>query len=41
MNRILENGNKIKMIPINYPTIGVDSKEDLILAEKILANDPY
>ena len=40
MNRILENGNKIKMIPINYPTIGVDSKEDLILAEKILANDP-
>ena len=34
--RFIENGKKIKMIPIDYPTIGIDTPNDLIEAKKYL-----
>ena len=39
MNRILENGGKIKMILTEEVTIGVDVPNDLVMAEKLLVND--
>lgn len=40
MNRLLENGEKIRMVPIKEVTIGVDNKNDLKNAEKLLKKDP-
>ena len=40
MNRILENNFKIRMVPIDTTTIGVDTPEDLKLAEGIIIHDP-
>jgi len=34
--RILENGEKIKTVLVDYSPIGVDTKEDLIRVEKIM-----
>lgn len=39
MNRILEVGKKIRMVPIENQTIGVDTKEELIEAEKHMMSD--
>jgi len=40
MNRVLETGGKIRMIPIDAFTIGVDTPEELAEAESHLRNDP-
>ena len=40
MNRILENGGKIQIVPI-VPSFGVDTHEDLIQVEELLKDDPY
>ena len=39
MNRVLETGGKIRMVPTEAMTIGVDTKEELLVAEKMLADD--
>ena len=39
MLRAIEHGYKVKMVEAPYYTIGVDTKEDLIRAEELLAND--
>ena len=39
MLRILENGLEIKMVHTNYEVKSVDTQEDLIVAEKMLAQD--
>jgi len=36
MNRVLENGDKIKMILTDYETLGVDTEGDLLLVEKMM-----
>jgi len=40
MNRVLESGGKIRMIPIQATTFGIDTRQDLNRAEKILRKDP-
>ena len=40
MNRVLETGGRIRMVPIEAFTIGVDTPEELVEAEKSLLNDP-
>jgi len=40
MNRFIENGKPIKMVPTRYETIGVDTELDLQEAELKLKNDP-
>jgi len=40
MNRVLETGSNIRMIPTDVVTIGVDTQEELKAAEKLLVNDP-
>ena len=40
MNRVLEAGGKIRMVPIEAFTIGVDTPEELAEAELHLRNDP-
>ena len=40
LNRILESGNKVRMIPTDKLTIGVDTPDELKNAEKILLSDP-
>lgn len=40
MNRVLETGNKIRMVSTEEFSIGVDTPEDLKEAEKILKSDP-
>lgn len=39
MMRILENGSSVKMIPTEFITKAVDTKEDLALVEKMMQND--
>ncbi len=39
MNRILETGGKIRMVPIEQFTIGVDTQEELLEAENCLLTD--
>jgi 3-deoxy-manno-octulosonate cytidylyltransferase (CMP-KDO synthetase) len=39
MNRVLETGGKVKMVITESETIGVDTAEELIVAEKMLTND--
>ena len=36
MNRIIEHGDKIRMVPIEGPIKSVDTKEDLIMVENLL-----
>lgn len=40
MLRVLEHGYKVKMAPTSFQTHSVDTKEDLELVEKLMANDP-
>lgn len=40
MNRLIENAHKIRMLPIEDTTIGVDTLEDLIDAEDQMRVDP-
>ena len=40
MNRVIENGYKIHLSPINYEMIGVDCPNDLKEAEKLMEIDP-
>ncbi|MDQ7816748.1 MAG: 3-deoxy-manno-octulosonate cytidylyltransferase [Melioribacteraceae bacterium] len=39
MNRILENGLKVKMVFSEFQTYSVDTPEDLIVVEKLMMND--
>ena len=39
MNRILESGGSIRMVATSDFTIGVDTQEELSLAEEFLEND--
>ena len=40
MNRILENGGRIRMVPTEAVTIGVDTPRELQEAEKLIKEDP-
>lgn len=40
MNRVLETGGSIRMVPIDAFTIGVDTPEELMEAERHLQGDP-
>lgn len=40
MNRVLETGGKIRMVPTDMRTIGVDTPAELAAVEKILKDDP-
>ena len=40
MNRIIETGGKIRMVPSNVATVGVDTPEELKDAEELLRIDP-
>jgi len=40
MNRVLETGGRIRMVPTEALTIGVDTEEELTEAEKYLGKDP-
>lgn len=40
MMRILENGQKVKMIPTQYKTKAVDTQEDLEVVKHLFSNDP-
>lgn len=40
MNRVLETGGSIRMVPTDVITIGVDTREELEAAEELLVNDP-
>jgi len=40
MMRVLENGDKIKMVEVIGKTIGVDNAEDFKVAENLMSNDP-
>lgn len=40
MNRVLENGGRIRMVRSEAATIGVDTPEELAEAEKLLRSDP-
>ena len=41
MNRVLENGGRIRMILSETRTIGVDTPPDLEAVEKLMADDPF
>jgi 3-deoxy-manno-octulosonate cytidylyltransferase (CMP-KDO synthetase) len=41
MLRVLEHGDKIKMVKIEDQTISVDTKDDLMRADKIMLNDQH
>jgi len=36
MNRVLEHGMKVKMVPTKHKTYAVDTKEDLNKVEKLM-----
>jgi len=40
MNRVIENGGRIRMVLTEFETIGVDTIEELGKAEERLSNDP-
>jgi 3-deoxy-manno-octulosonate cytidylyltransferase (CMP-KDO synthetase) len=40
MNRVLETGGQVRMVPMDTIAIGVDTPDDLKEAEKIMVNDP-
>ncbi len=40
MNRVLEHGEKIRMVSVEFQTIGVDVPSDLVRAEELMAKDP-
>ena len=40
MNRILENGDKVKMVPTSFETYAVDTEEDRQNVERRMEGDP-
>ncbi|MCL2123794.1 MAG: 3-deoxy-manno-octulosonate cytidylyltransferase [Desulfovibrionaceae bacterium] len=40
MLRILEHGEKVRMVPVSERTVSVDTPADLLLAEKLMQDDP-
>ncbi len=40
MLRILEHGDKVRMVPTDYKTYAVDTREDLERVEKMLKQVP-
>jgi 3-deoxy-manno-octulosonate cytidylyltransferase (CMP-KDO synthetase) len=40
MNRVIENGDTIRMVLTDKVTIGIDTPEELAEAERIMADDP-
>ena len=40
MNRVIEAGRKIRMVPTDAVMLGVDTAEELATAERLLENDP-
>ncbi len=40
MMRILENGEKVRMVPISERTLSVDTQEDLARVREMMKNDP-
>jgi 3-deoxy-manno-octulosonate cytidylyltransferase (CMP-KDO synthetase) len=41
MLRLLENGHQVRMVNFDYPSVGVDTEEDLKKAEKLMASDQF
>jgi len=41
MNRILENGGKVKMVHTEHNTYAVDTKNDLIKVQKLMADNTF
>ena len=41
MNRVLENGEKIRMVLTENITLGVDIENDILIAQKLMKNDKY
>ena len=39
MNRVLESGGKVRMVIVDYLTIGVDTPEELMQVEKMMVED--
>ncbi len=39
MNRVLESGGKVRMVIVDYSTIGVDTPEELMQVEKMMVED--
>jgi 3-deoxy-manno-octulosonate cytidylyltransferase (CMP-KDO synthetase) len=39
MNRAIEHGYNVRMIPTSFKTKSVDTDEDRIIAEKMMEND--
>ena len=39
MNRVLESGGNIKMIPTEFFTLGIDTIEELKYSEKLMKDD--
>ena len=40
MNRVLETGGRIRMVPTEATTIGVDTPQELKEAEELMNDDP-
>ena len=40
MNRVIENGLKIRMVPTSQVMLGVDTLEEMNHVDGIMANDP-
>ena len=40
MNRFLEHGVPVRMVPTRFDTQAVDTPEDLARVEKLMQNDP-
>jgi len=40
MLRVLEHGDKVKMVPVDFDTYSVDTPEDLVKVELLMAKDP-
>ena len=41
MNRVLENGEKIRMALTENITLGVDIENDILIAQKLMKSDKY
>lgn len=39
MNRVLESGGKVRMVPTDTVTLGVDTKDELCVAESLMNSD--
>ena len=41
LNRVLETGSKVRMVPTDVYTLGVDTPEELNKAQKLMQVDKY